>query len=149
MGEQRSGGRGSFDAVLDTVKREAADRLLHESGELQHLPGHPNHTPTIPGTAHLRDGSSYVPTDELAELYVAERLAAPTASYGGKRSVADELQLTADLTLEDLHRIRREFALANHPDRVAPPMRERATRRMTIANALIDEALQLVRTAER
>jgi hypothetical protein len=149
MGEPRSGGWSSFDAALDRVQREETDRRLHEGGEPQHLAGHAGHTPTIPGTAHLRDGAAYVPADELAELYIAERLAAPPASYGGNRSVADELQLTADLTMDDLHRIRREFALANHPDRVAPPMRERATRRMTIANALIDEAIQLARTAQR
>jgi hypothetical protein len=53
-----------------------------------------------------------------------------------------ELHLTPNLTCEDLARIRREFAKLNHPDRVLPPEREEATRRMTIANSLIDEALR-------
>jgi hypothetical protein len=150
MGDQRSSARGTFDAVLDTLRREATDRLLHEGTDLQPLAGHPNHAATIQGTAHLRDGSSYVPADELADLYVAERPLAPDPArrYAGDRSVVDELQLTADLTADDLHRIRREFALANHPDRVAVTLRERATRRMTIANALIDEALERARTAK-
>jgi hypothetical protein len=149
MVDQRSSGRGSFNAVLDTLKREARDRRLNEGADLQHLAGHPNHAATIQGTAHLRDGASYVPADELADLYVADRPAAavPAPSTAGERSVADELQLTPNLTTDDLHRIRREFALANHPDRVAPPMRERATRRMTIANGLIDAALQLAKTS--
>ncbi|WP_442577600.1 hypothetical protein ACSBOB_18700 [Mesorhizobium sp. ASY16-5R] len=41
---------------------------------------------------------------------------------------------------EDFHRIRRRFAFANHPDRVAPHLRERAMLRMQVANMLIDEA---------
>jgi hypothetical protein len=57
-------------------------------------------------------------------------------------AVVDELHLTPNLTCEDLARIRREFAKINHPDRVLPPQREEATRRMTIANSLIDEALR-------
>jgi hypothetical protein len=56
--------------------------------------------------------------------------------------VIDELHLTPDLTVQDLARIRREFAKGNHPDRVVAPQREEATRRMTIANVLIDEALR-------
>jgi hypothetical protein len=56
--------------------------------------------------------------------------------------VIDELQLTPGLTAQELARIRREFAKVNHPDRVVAPEREEATRRMTIANVLIDEALR-------
>lgn len=40
----------------------------------------------------------------------------------------------------DLGRLRRSFALANHPDRVAPHLRQRALARMQMANRLIDEA---------
>jgi hypothetical protein len=40
----------------------------------------------------------------------------------------------------DFTRIRRSFAFANHPDRVAPHLRDRAMRRMQIANMLLDEA---------
>ncbi|MFI0847212.1 hypothetical protein [Mesorhizobium sp. IMUNJ 23232] len=42
--------------------------------------------------------------------------------------------------IEDFTRIRRRFAFANHPDRVAPHLRERAMVRMQVANMLIDEA---------
>ncbi|MBE7185329.1 MAG: hypothetical protein INR68_13100 [Methylobacterium mesophilicum] len=41
----------------------------------------------------------------------------------------------------DLPQMRRLFALHNHPDRVAPHLRENAEKRMQIANSLIDEAL--------
>lgn len=40
----------------------------------------------------------------------------------------------------DFSRLRRVFALKNHPDRVAAHLRERALQRMQVANGLIDEA---------
>jgi hypothetical protein len=57
----------------------------------------------------------------------------------------DPQEIAAELGLEkarpaDLTRIRRRFAFANHPDRVAPHLRERAMQRMKVANMLIDEA---------
>ena len=36
--------------------------------------------------------------------------------------------------------MRRSFALANHPDRVAPHLRQRAMVRMQLANMMIDDA---------
>lgn len=45
----------------------------------------------------------------------------------------------------DLPQVRRLFALHNHPDRVAPHLRENAEKRMQIANSLIDEALSRYR----
>lgn len=55
--------------------------------------------------------------------------------------IALELGLAGARSGEDLHRARRRFALANHPDRLDPGLRETATRRMMIANRLVDEAL--------
>ncbi|MTD94778.1 hypothetical protein GIW81_10595 [Hyphomicrobium sp. xq] len=57
------------------------------------------------------------------------------------RSVADELRITAQMTLSDLNRLRREYALANHPDRAGSAEREDATRRMMVANMLIDREI--------
>lgn len=54
-------------------------------------------------------------------------------------AIAAELGL-ADATPADLGRLRRAFALKNHPDRVAPDLRQRALQRMQVANGLIDEA---------
>lgn len=53
--------------------------------------------------------------------------------------------IKAELGLEhaaqaDLGRMRRAFAMKNHPDRVAPHLRQRALQRMQVANGLIDEA---------
>ncbi|KXF79545.1 hypothetical protein ATN84_04370 [Paramesorhizobium deserti] len=55
--------------------------------------------------------------------------------------IAQELQLSSGMSPADLAQIRRRFAARNHPDRVAPHLRERASDRMKIANALIDRAL--------
>ena len=56
-------------------------------------------------------------------------------------ALARELGLAEDLTTREVERIRRSFALANHPDRVSADQRSLATRRMTVANMLIDKAL--------
>ena len=45
----------------------------------------------------------------------------------------------------DLGRIRRDFAFKNHPDRVAPHLRQRAMVRMQVANMLIDDAKRRAR----
>jgi len=57
-----------------------------------------------------------------------------------RENIAYELGLRGDLSKLDLRKIRRDFAKENHPDRCEEAFREEATRRMTIANMLIDEA---------
>jgi hypothetical protein len=57
-------------------------------------------------------------------------------------AITDELGITAQMTSSDLNRLRRKFALANHPDRTGLDERELATRRMMIANMLIDRELK-------
>jgi hypothetical protein len=58
------------------------------------------------------------------------------------QSVAEELCITAQMTLDDLNRLRRRFALANHPDRAGSDGRKTATERMMIANMLIDREMK-------
>ena len=53
--------------------------------------------------------------------------------------IAAELNLDST-PFEDLSQLRRRFAFGNHPDRVAPHLRERAIQRMQVANMLIDAA---------
>jgi hypothetical protein len=55
-------------------------------------------------------------------------------------SIAVELGLNQPKNAADFGRMRRSFAFANHPDRVAPHLRQRAMIRMQVANMLIDEA---------
>jgi hypothetical protein len=55
-------------------------------------------------------------------------------------SIAIELGLDLTTHAADFGRLRRSFAFANHPDRVAPHLRHRAMIRMQVANMLIDDA---------
>jgi hypothetical protein len=68
--------------------------------------------------------------------------APPMGRAADTRSVAEELRITATMTVSDLSRLRREFALTNHPDRVTSSERENATRRMMVANMLIDSEMK-------
>lgn len=56
--------------------------------------------------------------------------------------IARELGLEKLKRAGELARLRRSFAFDNHPDRVAPRLRDHAIVRMQIANTLIDEALR-------
>jgi hypothetical protein len=77
----------------------------------------------------LEAAASEGPTDEItAETLPIE-----------PEAIASELGLHgADIAA--LGRLRRAFALRNHPDRVPPHLRQRALQRMQVANGLIDEA---------
>jgi hypothetical protein len=99
---------------------------------------------TLDRISGLWSSRSYVPAGLLARLYADERPEAPAyvSPRSDPASVAEELSLTPHLTADELNRVRREFALANHPDRVTPARRAQATQRMTIANTLIDQALR-------
>jgi hypothetical protein len=57
-------------------------------------------------------------------------------------AIAEELGLHEDLNRAELTKLRRAFARDNHPDRLDPSKRDLATRRMTIANMLIDRELR-------
>ena len=77
----------------------------------------------------------------LDEAKVVQEPAAPPVELlpVDPETIANELGL-ANRSHGDLGRLRRRFALKNHPDRVAPHLRERAVLRMQVANQLIDEA---------
>lgn len=90
-----------------------------------------------------RPGLSYIPLERLAWLYDEARVQGPPAvAAADDKAVADELRLSTARSGDDLRQIRRSFAMRNHPDRVPDWLREEATRRMRIANALIDRAMR-------
>jgi hypothetical protein len=95
--------------------------------------------------AHYREAGEAIEA-ELAALFDEVEVAGtppPSATIElpsiEPDAIAAELGL-ADATPADLGRLRRVFALKNHPDRVAPDLRQRALQRMQVANGLIDEA---------
>lgn len=56
--------------------------------------------------------------------------------------IAEDLGIAPTDDRERLAERRRQFAKLNHPDRIHADFRERATKRMKIANLLIDEAIR-------
>lgn len=78
---------------------------------------------------------------EAAESWLQSRAVTP-------EDIARELGLSRNPGIDELKRIRRLYALSNHPDVATDGSREAATRRMQIANLLIDEALRRAGAAE-
>jgi len=92
----------------------------------------------------------YMPIDRLARIYGEARPDAPQPAFrpANDALIAAELGLGSARSRAELRRIRRDFARRNHPDRVPAWLRDEATRRMTIANALIDGALRSMKAAQ-
>ena len=73
--------------------------------------------------------------DRPAAVIETRQPAADTAE-----AILDELGLSDDLTYEELNQARRLYMWRNHPDRLGEAQREGATRRVAIANMLVDRA---------
>ncbi|MBB3134240.1 hypothetical protein FHS26_001970 [Rhizobium pisi] len=103
--------------------------------------------------ASQRVGQAYFDNLELDAAAIAPEQAPPSEpepvmpdhlARTAPAEVAAELAISAADTPLTLGEKRRAFARTNHPDRVAPPFRDNATKRMTLANLLIDEALRRI-----
>ncbi len=103
----------------------------------------------------LAGSSKYVGASSLAAAYMAEAEQAaetpkpprepPRAPRTERPQPAKRpqpIKLRPGLAVRDLKRLRRQYALDNHPDRVPVEMREEAARVMAEANAAIDKALK-------
>ena len=75
----------------------------------------------------------------LLDMVKAEPVVVEAAPSIDPDEIAAELGI-AEAQPADLAKMRRSFALANHPDRVAPHLRQRAMVRMQLANMMIDDA---------
>jgi hypothetical protein len=64
-------------------------------------------------------------------------------------TILKELGPTEGLTFDQLNRLRRLYMWRNHPDRRGEAQRERATRRVAIANMLLDRAQSLLISSGR
>ena len=96
--------------------------------------------------SELSGAQSYVATPSLASAYKAEaeqEVATPEPACASR--IEATLTLLPGLCVDDLKRLRRRFALANHPDRVSAELREEASKAMAQANAEIDKALKRAR----
>ena len=85
-----------------------------------------------------------------AEPLLADEAVAPeTLPSIEPAAIAVELGLDAGRAAADFGRMRRSFAFKNHPDRVAPHLRQRAMVRMQVANMLIDDAKRRAASKQR
>jgi hypothetical protein len=145
MKSLRLGNFRSFLDMLGSDEQDEGDAARRPASNARYRPRPPRPFPDRP--ARMPDDRrerSYVPLDRLARLYGEDRPEGAQQPYtpADDASVADELCLANARTGEDLRRIRRSFAMHNHPDRVPAWLRDEATRRMTIANMLIDRAMR-------
>jgi hypothetical protein len=70
----------------------------------------------------------------------ATALDAPSSGADTAEAILGELGLNDALTADELNKARRLFMWANHPDRQGEAHRDIATRRVAIANMLVDRA---------
>lgn len=77
---------------------------------------------------------------EAAPVVEEEAPAAAELPSVEPEAITRELGLVSTTPPAELARLRRAFAFKNHPDRVAPHLRQRAQLRMQVANMLIDDA---------
>jgi hypothetical protein len=144
MKSLRLGNFRSFLEMLGPDEPAEADRRSAPHADAQSQP----RTDSLFGqlfdrTAENRPERHYVPLDRLARLYGEQQPEGVQPPWpADDAAIAAELRLGSARTGEDLRRIRRSFAMRNHPDRVPAWLRAEATRRMTIANALIDGAMR-------
>ena len=138
----------SFRAILEDLDDEAPDHGPPPPSDARDPPfarsAHVEKFGTILN-AMARGSWSFISARHLSHLYAEARAGAAPEKQGTMseaESVAQDLRLRPRLTAKELRHIRREFARGNHPDRVPAPLRELATRRMVIANSLIDQALK-------
>lgn len=131
-----------FAMLLDAIQGDRRD----ERGS--HVRLRPVGNPAF-AVQFVSDPANPITAEMLGGLYVDELVYDPSTAADmpppntstNPREIAAELAITAMTTTAELYRLRRTFALNNHPDRLAPHYRESATRRMMVANRMIDDAI--------
>lgn len=139
MSHTKPASEPDFEAVLEAARKARAEDTAG-SAPGAHRVADPDIQDAI---ERLLNSPAYVPVGKLAQMYADEQSGNRLETVQDlDQFLADELCLSPDLTTEELKRLRREFAIYNHPDRVSSAERDRATRRMTLVNVLIDKALK-------
>ncbi|MET0569480.1 MAG: hypothetical protein ABWZ74_10425 [Hyphomicrobiaceae bacterium] len=129
----------AFAKILEAALRARVDEATLSRAGQQHHASDPQVQQAIDD---LLSSPAFVPVGKLAQLYSEDRAETSQVPQDLYRFLADELHLSPELTVDELRKLRREFAAGNHPDRVDPAERLRATRRMSLVNGLIDKALK-------
>lgn len=147
-------GKSLFQSVVDRLLADAPESEEHEAPPA--VQSTPRGMPAsfLAGASGAEDDETAPRFDPYREIALtapppppekpAEPEKPPMPPYLKRLSeaeIARDLGITVNDDAERLADRRRAFALLNHPDRVAQDYRAQATVRMTIANALVDDAL--------
>jgi hypothetical protein len=142
----------SFRAVLEDVSDAALDHARPPDAAPADAPAQPAARFGQFGSllsAMARGPWTALSPRRMTRLYGEARGAAaadpPSSTANEAEQVGQALHIRPWLTARELRRIRRQFARGNHPDRMPASFRDQATRRMVIANGLIDQALKALK----
>ena len=137
-----------FNRILDDMRRDEA-RLAPRSPLVNPLAGAAPPIGEGPRPAFGAEGNWHQALDWIADAPdPAGSAVADTLPSDDLQTIARELGLSAELSLEELTRMRRRFMWANHPDRRADAPRDLANRRVAIANMLIDRARAAIKAGK-
>lgn len=153
-------GRSVFETVLERLKAEAqeAEAAADSEASLASSTVGPS-APFVVGAGSAFASANHAVAayrdlfdDRGQEMVEHRRLVPPPPPPHLLRTapedVAADLALTGRETRAQLIALRRAFARDNHPDGVPAELRPNATRRMTIANMLLDETLRRLQAEE-
>jgi hypothetical protein len=85
------------------------------------------------------------PLPSSFETLISDLLETADDGLFDPHKIISELGLHSGASEAEIVILRREFALRNHPDRVPAELRDVATRRMMIANDLMDQHIARLR----
>lgn len=159
-------GKSVFESVLERLREEEEDAgpaaRVEDAGETVRS-AHPVFTVLPTGRPSVPSHSAAAAYRDMDDFDAPERAdpfgeagasaeAAPAMPVApappphllrtAPEEIAADLDLTGKETRAQLAGIRRAFARDNHPDTAPLDLRENATRRMMVANMLIDETLR-------
>jgi hypothetical protein len=152
----RAAGNRDFAALLDEL---IAASLTEDGGPAQ--PAIPFDYLTVAEELHSGRirvspdavAAEYREADAMADALFAAAQAAKeeeeTLPSVEPEAIWKELGLAGVTEADELGKRRRVFAFRNHPDRVAPHLRQRAMVRMQVANMMIDEMERRVKRSAR
>ncbi len=134
-----------FRQVLADVRRAAA-RQARENSTSTYSSANPLASTIFPADDRRRQAAGDASYWQAALDWLEEQ-DGPTAlveslpiAEESAEAILAELGLTENLTGQELSRLRRLFMWRNHPDRHRESQRASATRRVAIANMLLDRA---------
>jgi hypothetical protein len=156
---RRSAQKHAFEEALEEAQSMPDDDL---EGFIGSAYANPMTGPAVGSIGDVAVASGYVAPASLARAYedfedepsedVAPEMPAEAAPREKPAVAAAKLKAALAErvhTPQELAKLRRRFAAANHPDKVAPELREEALAAMAEVNAAIDQALKPSRRGAR